>query len=477
MRYYVRAAYCSLSLLLSTTISIRGQDSLFYSQPDFLTTVYQYHPVATQARLLSDVARQQLRFSRGLLDPVVKGNYTQKNFKDSRYFETFGTSIEVPFWLGDVKAGFDQNAGSRLNNENFTIPGGVSYVGITIPVLQGLVIDERRTAILQAKAFGTIAEGERVKLINKLLLSAAKDYWDWAFAFERYRLLEEALGFASFRFTAIRERAFQGDAAFIDTLEAYLQVQNFEQSARQAEVDFRNMGIMLSAYLWDNNGSPVQLAANVYPDWRQTDMPPPGNGQLLEMKTAAEVNHPELLKISGKLGQLEVERRMAVEKFKPRLDVNYSYLWGGFNLPATPEINTRTWDNSAKFGLDYKIPIIFRHERAKWQLTRLKIRETELERTQLNRDIQNQIEATYNELVTQERLKTVQEQIVVNNARLRDAELSKFENGESSLFLINTRDVTLVNSRVKLFEIKAKYAKNLIQLQWSAGSVEVATGE
>jgi outer membrane protein TolC len=168
---------------------------------------------------------------------------------------------------------------------------------------------------------------------------------------------------------------------------------------------------------------------------------------------------------------------MAAEKFKPRLDVNYSYLWGGFNVPATPEINARTWDNSAKFGLDYKIPILFRNERAKWQLARLKIRETELERTQLNRDIQNQIEATYNELSTQERLKTVQDQIVVNNTKLRDAELRRFENGESSLFLINTRDVTLVNSRLKLFEIKAKYAKNLIQLQWAAGTVEVVAAE
>lgn len=457
--------------------SLFAQDSLYYNQADFLATVYRFHPVATQARLLSDVARQQLRFSRGLLDPALKGSYTQKNFKDSRYFETFGTSVEVPFWLGDLKAGFDQNAGSRLNNENFTVPGGVSYLGISIPVLQGLIIDERRTAILQARAFGTIAEGERVKLINKLLLSASKDYWDWAFAFERYRLLQEALGFATFRFNAIRERAFQGDAAFIDTLEAYLQVQNFEQSARQAEVDFRNMGIMLSAYLWDAEGNPVQLAGNVYPDWAQSDLPSPGSGRLLELKTSAEVNHPELVKITGKLGQLEVERRMAAEKFKPRLDVNYSYLWGGFNVPATPEINARTWDNSAKFGLDYKIPILFRNERAKWQLARLKIRETELERTQLNRDIQNQIEATYNELSTQERLKTVQDQIVVNNTKLRDAELRRFENGESSLFLINTRDVTLVNSRLKLFEIKAKYAKNLIQLQWAAGTVEVVAAE
>lgn len=460
-----------LSCLLTQTSNAQNDDTLIYSQEVFLQAVFKNHPVASQARLLSEVALQEIRFAKGLLDPALKGGFEEKNFSGSNYYTTFGTALELPFWIGDVKAGFDQNSGPRLATDRFTVNQGVTYLGLSVPILQGLIIDERRTAILQAKAFQTIAEGEQIKLINKLLLSAAKDYWEWAFAYERFRLLSEALDLSLFRFNAIKERAFQGDAAYIDTLEAFLQVQNFDISSQQAKVDFTNMGLILSTYLWDEDGNAIQLSSNTFPTWVNAEDLLPNEESVDELKRFAEINHPEIRKIVGKLGQLDVERKMAVEKFKPRFDVNYSYLWGGLGLPPSPELSNDNWDRSAKFGFDYKVPIIFRSERAKWKLAKLKIRDTNLQRQQLNRDIQNQIDNTYNELITQNRLKIIQNEIVRNNEALRNAELRKFENGESSLFLINTREVTLVNSRIKLYEILSKYAKNLVMLRWAAGNM------
>lgn len=464
---------CLVFLLLLVSRHSKAQDTVFLSQPDFLQMVYEFHPLASQARLLNDFAKQQLRFARGGLDPGIKGNYESKNFKGSRYYEYFGTSVEVPFWLGDLKAGFDQNSGSRISNDRFTVDGGVSYVGISLPVLQGLVIDERRNAILQAKAFQTIAEAERVKLINKLLLSAAKDYWDWAFAFERYALLNEAYDLALFRFTSIKERAIQGDAAFVDTLEAFLQVQNFDVQLQQASVDYINMRLMLSTYVWDSTGSPALLLNNVFPTWQNVARSLPDTLELSELKLFASQNHPELIKLEGKLEQLEVERKLAVEKFKPRLDLNYNYLFAGREFPGQQEVSAFQWDRSAKFGVDYKIPIIFRAERAKYQIAKIKIRETEFERSQTNRQVINNVETTYNELVNLFKISNIQVQIVSNNLALREAEQRRFDNGESSLFIINARDVTLVNSRIKLYELRAKYAKNLVALQWAAGRINL----
>ncbi len=460
-----------LSRLGAVVSFAQGNDSLFYTQDIFLQTVLQHHPVASQARLLSEVAKQELRLARGFLDPEIKGAYEEKNFQGSNYYQMFGTSVEVPFWIGDLKAGFDQNSGPRLAEDRYTIDPGVSYLGLTVPILRGLIIDERRTAILQARAFQTIAEGEQVSRINKLLLAATKDYWEWAFTFERYRLLSEALDLSLFRFNAIKERALQGDAAFIDTLEAFLQVQNFDIASQQAGVDFTNMRLILSTYLWNEEMLPMQLSSNTYPSWETAENSLPNAESVDELRRFAEINHPEIRKISGKSEQLDVERRMAVEKFKPQLNVNYNYLWGGLGAPSNIETSNRNWDRSAKFGFDYKVPIIFRSERAKWQLARLKIRDVDLERQQLNRDIQNQIDNIYNELTTQDRLKVIQNDIVRNNEALRNAELRKFENGESSLFLINTREVTLVNSRIKLYEILSKYAKNLMMLRWAAGNM------
>jgi hypothetical protein len=47
------------------------------------------------------------------------------------------------------------------------------------------------------------------------------------------------------------------------------------------------------------------------------------------------------------------------------------------------------------------------------------------------------------------------------------------ENGESSLLLINSREMKLMEAQVKLINLKAKYAKAKTLLYWSAGNIEV----
>ena len=41
---------------------------------------------------------------------------------------------------------------------------------------------------------------------------------------------------------------------------------------------------------------------------------------------------------------------------------------------------------------------------------------------------------------------------------MRQSEQTRFENGESSVFLLNTREAVLVSTRLKLAELQAKYA-------------------
>jgi outer membrane protein TolC len=56
-----------------------------------------------------------------------------------------------------------------------------------------------------------------------------------------------------------------------------------------------------------------------------------------------------------------------------------------------------------------------------------------------------------------------------NYQRLVRAEEIRFENGESSLFLINSRENKALEALQKLIELKTKYYKSVYALQWSAG--------
>jgi outer membrane protein TolC len=211
----------------------------------------------------------------------------------------------------------------------------------------------------------------------------------------------------------------------------------------------------------------LQLSGNVAPIQVQSD------GQLLAIETLetltiqARENHPELTKLSVKLNQLEVDRRLAAEYLKPKLDLSYGFI----NQPFRPggEFNSPTLLNDYKFGLDFAMPILIRKERAKLAQAKIKIRGTQYERTQTEREIINQINMTYNQLVNTNGLLTQQNSMALNFERLLLGEMINLENGESDLFKINVQQEKLIQSQSKLLKLKAEYEKMKAILYWAAG--------
>lgn len=58
---------------------------------------------------------------------------------------------------------------------------------------------------------------------------------------------------------------------------------------------------------------------------------------------------------------------------------------------------------------------------------------------------------------------------VVNYERLWMAEKISFENGESSLFMINSREMSFINAKIKLNELENKLQKSLLEVNYSLG--------
>jgi outer membrane protein TolC len=115
------------------------------------------------------------------------------------------------------------------------------------------------------------------------------------------------------------------------------------------------------------------------------------------------------------------------------------------------------------------MPLLLRKERGKLQVTKFKLRQSEFELMQERREILNDITISYNELRNLQQLLEIQLGLVNNSITLRDAEEMRFESGESSLFLVNQRERSLIEAQAKLVELHAKFSKAKIQLQWSAG--------
>jgi outer membrane protein TolC len=289
-------------------------------------------------------------------------------------------------------------------------------------------------------------------------------------AYNKWRLLEQGQQLALVRFEGIKQRALQGDVPSIDTVEAIIAVQNLQVMASQALVEYKNSSLVVSNFLWTENNTPLEITNEAVPSLTGNENVITESSSLERLIQQAQTNHPELVKIRVKLSQLNIERRFLVDKFKPKINLEYNMIQKGFPI-AEEAFNSAYLSNNYKFGVGFSFPVFLRNERGKLQLNALKQTEMNLDLQQSGREISNQIQASYNEIVALQQQVTLQEEMVNNAEILRNGELELFNNGESSMFLINSREMYLITNRIKLFELRAKHAKAKIILQWAAGNI------
>ncbi len=445
---------------------------LAYSQEQIFTLQAFYdqlmigHPVIRQADLLSAFGKQEIRLARGNFDPKLNSYFDEKFFKSVEYYRRWDTELKIPTITGlDLKMGYELNSGEFLNANEVVPSNGLIYAGIAVPLAQGLLFDARRAALREAQYARDIMEAERVKIINKAILQATKDYWAWFLAHHQLRVNQKGYELAKVRYEGIIERVIQGDAAGIDSVEAKITLQQRDVTLRESQVILNNARLMLSNHLWNADSNPVELVPNATPTLNINELS--GTQNLEELLTYAKQNHPELLKLNFKIKQLEVGRRLAGEMLKPVINLNYNLL--GQN-PVFNNSNTGAFSqHNYKYGLDFYFPLFLRKERAKVQQANIKLSQAGFERTQASREILNSINAFYNDLKNLESLLTIQESMVNNYQLLVSGEQEKFANGESSLFLVNTREAALLSSELKFIELQFKYAKTKAELLWAAG--------
>ncbi len=450
--FYFSCIWC-LSIGAQTPV-----DSSFLNLDKFIVYLKNYHPILQKYRLLSEQAKQQLLQSKGQFDPTIKANYYEKNFDDKNYYNELSGMLKIPTWYGpDFKLGFENNSGQFINPENQTPNDGLLNAGFSLPIGQGLIINDRLATLKQAKIFVKIADADRTKFINKFLFTAIKNYWEWYLAFNKLKQYNESFGFADQRYLFTVQRSTQGDLAPIDTVEASIQRQNMLLLKTNASVEFYNATMQLNNYLWKDESTPLELDGNVYPSPAELVSPKTITDTLQGSLRWGASNNPELQKLRFKLEQLDVEKRFARNKLLPKFNLDYSYLSDASNFSDSK----RGWNPANnKLGGSFAMPLLLRSERGKLNQTKLKLLEANYDLQQGNKELDAGLKSIAFECNGLWQQLGMQLSVVNNSERLRNAEKTNFDNGESSLFLINTRETNLLNSQIKYFEMINKYQKS-----------------
>lgn len=464
MRFSLPQYSLFLCLLVFNFSPVLSQQIMGFQ--DFMTLVRNFHPVALQAALNEEIGKQNLRAARGGFDPALYSNIGQKYFENDQYYSLIDAGLRVPTWFGlDLYAGFEQNNGVNLNPERKTPESGLAYAGVSLPVGQGLFIDQRRADVRQAQLFEQITFEEQRLMLNSVLRSASNAYWDWFAAYEIVQIFEKGVELAEERFQGIRESALQGDLAIIDTVEAYILVQNRLIGLEDALLSFRNAGQELSVFLWADNLIPLEITDELVPE-KNNDLKDFIVDELITNTFDSLINnHPVMLQNQLTLDQLEIERRWKAEQLKPVVNLKYNFL----NEPVAGAVINGATLNNYNWGLQFYMPLFLRRERGQLNLTKLKIRDAELDLENQRLGLKAAVQKSVNTWETTREQVIIFESAVDNLDRLLSAEINKFDVGESSIFLINTREDNFINGQISLTNLIASNQKALVDISFQLG--------
>ncbi len=434
-----------------------------------LRIIRTYHPVARQASIDLEKAEAEILMARGAFDPILSNYIAKKTFGGSNYYTVSNPEFRIPTWYGiEVVGGLENLTGNRFDVAATT--GKTSYFGVNIPLAKNLLLDKRRAYLQQAKIFNNMAQAEQRLIINNLLMEAMEAYWAWVKAYQTYKIISENVTVNQRRVEFVRKSWANGERAAIDTVEAVAQLQSFQYQQNSNWLAFQNAGLELSVYLWQANNTPYNLPETVVPEagWESETLISNFNLELDLLQKSAQVNHPSLQTYRFKLDALNIDKKLKFQELLPKIDFQYNQLGKGYRFLDTAT-QLPLFENNFQYGIKMEMPLRFSQSRSNYRLAKLKIEETTLDQNLKLQQIQIKLKSYFNEFETIKKQIALQSTNYENYQKLVKAEETKLYNGESTLFLVNSRETKALEALEKLIELKTKYFKTIYALQWSAG--------
>jgi outer membrane protein TolC len=456
-----------LMTLVKLTAAQDGSLNKTLSPEEVISIVKQYHPVSRMADINIDKAKAELTIARGGFDPQLYSSNARKTFDGTDYYNYNRPELNIPTWFGvNISAGLEYLSGSRTDPQETA--GKTSYFGLSVPLAKNLLMDKRRAALQTAKIYKEASLVEKKVMLNDLLRESMTSYWEWFLDYQVLNILKEAVNINRQRVEFIKTSVRLGERPGIDTIEAIAQLQNFELQFSQAELEFGNAGLALSAFLWTSDQQPYTLPGDIIPaslpayqDWSI-----PSLDSLLQQ---ARLNHPELRLYSYKLEALSVDKKLKFQEILPAINFTYHQLGKGYDLLKTA--TGPLYENNFRYGFSAGIPLRFSAGRGEYKKAKLKITEAETERNYKQLLVETKVRSYYNELLSLRQQLILQENNYKNYRLLLQGEETRFKNGESSLFLVNARENKTLEGLQKLQELRSKYFKTINLLSWSAGQL------
>ena len=196
---------------------------------------------------------------------------------------------------------------------------------------------------------------------------------------------------------------------------------------------------------------PLELKANIVPD----------TNTLLSVNNVLEnslakpsdsiINqHNKIQSLNYKRKSIIVDRNLKLNNLLPKVDAQ-------FNLLSEKLDSDYIDTNNYKGGLQVSIPLFLRKERGDLKLAKAKLQDIDFTINAQKVALKNKIDAVYNEIESYNNQQNILNTLVLDYNKLVNAEERKFLLGEGSIFLINYREVKLIEAKIKQIDTQNKY--------------------
>jgi outer membrane protein, heavy metal efflux system len=420
---------------------------------DVMGSVKRNYPPLLAALEELPLADADLLQAEGQFDLVVRSRYDSDSlgYYPNRRWD-FGVEQPTTFQGMSLLGGYRIGEGSYApyDGKLDTRSGGEWRTGLRLPLFRDRAIDRRRADLSKASLGRQIARLSVQQQRLAITFFASRRYWDWVAAGRRFRLAQAVLKIAENRQTFLDESVKGGLLPAIDAADNRRAVLLRKGQVVEAERVLQQAAIELSLFYRDTRGSsvlprPEQLPEGFPSATRLSD------SQVHEDTMSAQRQRPEVPRLEAQREQVQVDAEHARNQQLPAID-----MVAGFTSESGDGV-VRRGPQEFKVGLSFELP--WQRRSATGRLGAAEARSRQIrQREQFARDqVQAEVQDAASAVQTAfQRMQVAADEVTVSR-ELEDAERTRFELGEGTLFQLNLREMATLESAQRDIAAKADY--------------------
>ena len=424
---------------------------------NILQSVEKHYPPLRVALLEAPIAEADYLAAQGRFDLVLRSfvDTNSLGFYESRRFDV---SAEQPtaLWGTSFFSGYQTSGGSFPSYDGkFQTNGLGEYrAGMRVPLFRDRAVDSRRAELGKASLGRRLADLGIQQQRLVILQAATARYWNWVAAGRRFAVAQSILDMAVEREKILETAVELGQLPRFEVLDNKRIIEQRRSQFVAGRRGLEQTSFDLSLFYRDDQGQPrvaepAQLPS-AFPRPTAID-----ENQLERDITQALDRRPELARLSTQQDQVRIDQRLAENRRLPGLDfiLSYDRELGERRIPRGP--------NELRAGISFELPLQRRTATGQAVAARTRVAQID-QRLQFQRE---QVSVEVRDAVSAVRAAyegaNVLEAEVLATRQVEDAERLRYDLGESTLFVLNQRELQTADAQVREVSALADYYRAL----------------